>query len=206
MDTVQDVAGAAREPTATFVSHQFRAKPKKPLRRDRPRSSAAASDTGHRRGAEAARADTDRRRRSGLHWLEPAPPRCASNAEFLVLDRFRIDTIVKLQYWYPDVPASVLAAVVTALAPAPDVEMYLRVDANVAYERKPEQWTTEQLDRPGPAVRASGGAAPFRACPRPPRHHPKKWRRPRCAAPSERCGDGTRRVVSARRTEVRAAC
>jgi thymidylate kinase len=69
-----------------------------------------------------------------------------SNAEFLVLDRFRIDTIVKLQYWYPDVPASVLAAVVTALAPAPDVEIYLRVDANVAYQRKPEQWTTEQLD------------------------------------------------------------
>ena len=70
-----------------------------------------------------------------------------SKAEFLVLDRFRIDTIVKLQYWYPDVPASVLAAVVTALAPAPDVEIYLRVDANVAYQRKPEQWTAEQLDR-----------------------------------------------------------
>jgi thymidylate kinase len=45
------------------------------------------------------------------------------------------------------VPATVLAAVVTALAPAPDVEIYLRVDADVAYQRKPEQWTTEQLDR-----------------------------------------------------------
>jgi thymidylate kinase len=69
------------------------------------------------------------------------------SAELLVLDRYRIDTIVKLQYWYPDVPASVLARVVTALAPAPDLEIYLRVDAEAAYERKPEEWTSAQLDR-----------------------------------------------------------
>jgi hypothetical protein len=70
-----------------------------------------------------------------------------SNAELLVLDRYRIDSIVKLQYWYPDVPASMLADLVTALAPAPDLEIYLRVEADVAYERKREDWTAEQLDR-----------------------------------------------------------
>lgn len=70
-----------------------------------------------------------------------------SNADLLVLDRYRIDSIVKLQYWYPDVPASVLAGVVTALAPAPDLEIYLRVDADAAYRRKREDWTAEQLDR-----------------------------------------------------------
>ena len=70
-----------------------------------------------------------------------------SNAELLVLDRYRIDSIVKLQYWYPDVPASLLARVVTVLAPAPDLEIYLRVDADAAYQRKREEWTAEQLDR-----------------------------------------------------------
>jgi thymidylate kinase len=70
-----------------------------------------------------------------------------SNAELLVLDRYRIDSIVKLQYWYPDVPASVLAWVVTVLAPAPDLEIYLRVDADVAYRRKREEWSVDQLDR-----------------------------------------------------------
>ena len=70
-----------------------------------------------------------------------------SNAELLVLDRYRIDSIVKLQYWYPDASASMLADLVTALAPAPDLEIYLRVDADVAYRRKPEEWTAEELDR-----------------------------------------------------------
>ena len=70
-----------------------------------------------------------------------------SNAELLVLDRYRIDSIVKLQYWYPLAPASMLADLVTALAPAPDLEIYLRVDADVAYRRKPEEWTVDQLDR-----------------------------------------------------------
>ncbi len=70
-----------------------------------------------------------------------------SNAELLVLDRYRIDSIVKLQYWYPVAPASMLADLVTALAPAPDLEIYLRVDADVAYRRKPEEWTADQLDR-----------------------------------------------------------
>lgn len=70
-----------------------------------------------------------------------------SNAELLVLDRYRIDSIVKLQYWYPDAPASVLARLVSAVAPAPDLEIYLRVDADVAYRRKREDWTVDQLDR-----------------------------------------------------------
>jgi thymidylate kinase len=37
--------------------------------------------------------------------------------------------------------------VVTVLAPAPDLEIYLRVDADAAYQRKREEWTAEQLDR-----------------------------------------------------------
>ena len=70
-----------------------------------------------------------------------------SRAEFLVLDRYRLDSIVKLQYWYPDVPAAWLSRVVGLIAPAPDVEFLLRVDAEVAYARKPEQWSVRQLSR-----------------------------------------------------------
>lgn len=65
----------------------------------------------------------------------------------LVLDRYRLDAIVKLQFWYPDVPGRWLAGVVNALAPAPDVEFLLRVDPEVAYARKPEQWSVDQLAR-----------------------------------------------------------
>jgi len=71
----------------------------------------------------------------------------ASRAEVLLLDRYRIDSIVKLQYWYPEVSPSLLAVVVRALSPAPDVEIYLRLDPESAYLRKPEQWTLPQLAR-----------------------------------------------------------
>jgi len=65
----------------------------------------------------------------------------------IVLDRYRLDTVVKLQYWYSDVSGHWLARVVEALAPAPDVEFLLRVDPEVAYARKPEQWSVAQLTR-----------------------------------------------------------
>ncbi|WP_446219654.1 hypothetical protein [Micromonospora sp. IBHARD004] len=71
----------------------------------------------------------------------------ASSADVLVLDRYRLDTIVKLQFWYSDVPGRWLARIVGRLAPAPDVEFLLRVDPAVAYERKPEQWSVEQLSQ-----------------------------------------------------------
>lgn len=71
----------------------------------------------------------------------------ASRAELLVLDRYRLDTIVKLQYWYADVPAAWLARVVGFIAPAPDVEFLLRVEPEVAHRRKPEQWSVSELSR-----------------------------------------------------------
>jgi len=70
-----------------------------------------------------------------------------SDAGVLILDRYRLDSIVKLQFWYPDVSADLLARVLRALAPEPDVEFLLRVDPEVAYARKPEQWSVEQLTR-----------------------------------------------------------
>jgi thymidylate kinase len=70
-----------------------------------------------------------------------------SKSEVLLLDRYRIDSIVKLLYWYPEVSRSLLAGVVRTLAPAPDVEIYLRLDPDTAYLRKPEQWTRAQLAR-----------------------------------------------------------
>jgi thymidylate kinase len=75
--------------------------------------------------------------------------RRASNgsADVLVLDRYRLDSIVKLQCWYYEVSEEWLARVVRALAPAPNVEFLLRVDPVVAYARKPEQWSVDQLSR-----------------------------------------------------------
>ena len=71
----------------------------------------------------------------------------SSSAELLVLDRYRLDSMVKLQSWYADVPAGWLARIVRALAAAPDVEFLLRVDPEVAYSRKPEQFTISQLSQ-----------------------------------------------------------
>jgi thymidylate kinase len=71
----------------------------------------------------------------------------SSSADLLVLDRYRLDSLVKLQFWYPDVSQAWLGRVVGALAPAPDVEFLLCVDPAVAYARKPEQWSVRQLAR-----------------------------------------------------------
>jgi thymidylate kinase len=70
-----------------------------------------------------------------------------STADLVVFDRYRLDTVVKLQYWYADLPAGWLAWIVHVLAPAPSVEVVLRVDPQVAYQRKQEQWTVDQLTR-----------------------------------------------------------
>jgi thymidylate kinase len=71
----------------------------------------------------------------------------SAGSEIVILDRFRIDTIMKLQYWYGDVSRPLLSRIVLALAPAPAIEFYLRVPGEVAYARKPEQWSPEQLVR-----------------------------------------------------------
>jgi thymidylate kinase len=70
-----------------------------------------------------------------------------SSADVLVLDRYRLDSLVKLQFRYSEVSEAWLARVVGALAPAPDVEFLLRVDPAVAFARKPEQWSVDQLSR-----------------------------------------------------------
>lgn len=66
-------------------------------------------------------------------------------AEVIVIDRYRLDTIVKLQTWYPAVSSAWLARIVLRLAPAPDVECLLRVEGAEAYARKPEQYNAVQL-------------------------------------------------------------
>ena len=68
-------------------------------------------------------------------------------ADVLVLDRYRLDSIVKLQYWYADVSDSWLSRVVRTLTRAPEVEVFLRVEPAVAYERKPEQWSVRELSK-----------------------------------------------------------
>jgi thymidylate kinase len=70
-----------------------------------------------------------------------------SPGSILILDRYRLDTTVKLQYWYPDVSKELLVSIVRRLTPAPTVEVFLAVSPDVAYARKPEQWTTSQLSR-----------------------------------------------------------
>jgi len=70
-----------------------------------------------------------------------------SSADVLVLDRYRLDSIVKLGFWYAEVPSAWLSRVVAWLAPAPDVEILLRVDPAVAYARKAEQWSLKELSR-----------------------------------------------------------
>jgi thymidylate kinase len=91
--------------------------------------------------------------------------------EVVVVDRYRFDTIVKLQTWYPTVSPTWLARIVLKLAPAPDVECLLRVEGTEAYARKPEQYNAVQLTHqarryddlvayvPG-AVAVDGQAAP----------------------------------------------
>jgi len=68
-------------------------------------------------------------------------------AELVVLDRYRLDTIVKLQSWYPTVSPVWIAKIVLGLTPTPDVECLLRVSGIEAYARKPEQYNVTQLTR-----------------------------------------------------------
>jgi thymidylate kinase len=70
-----------------------------------------------------------------------------SPGSILILDRYRLDTTVKLQYWYPDVSKELLVSIVRLLTPAPTLEVFLAVSPDVAYARKPEQWSTSQLTR-----------------------------------------------------------
>jgi thymidylate kinase len=70
-----------------------------------------------------------------------------SPGSILILDRYRLDTTVKLQYWYPDVSKELLVSIIRRLTPAPTVELFLSVSPDVAYARKPEQWNTSQLSR-----------------------------------------------------------
>jgi thymidylate kinase len=70
-----------------------------------------------------------------------------SSADVLVLDRYRLDSIVKLGFWYSEVSTTWLSRVVGWLAPAPDVEILLQVDPGVAYARKAEQWSLKELSR-----------------------------------------------------------
>jgi hypothetical protein len=71
----------------------------------------------------------------------------SSSADVLVLDRYRLDSMVKLGFWYAEVSTGWLSRVVAWLAPAPDVEILLRVDPAVAYARKAEQWSLDELSR-----------------------------------------------------------
>lgn len=71
----------------------------------------------------------------------------SSSADVLVLDRYRLDSLVKLCGWYSEAPIGWLTRLVGTLAPAADVELLLRVDPAVAYARKPEQWSVSQLRR-----------------------------------------------------------
>jgi len=70
-----------------------------------------------------------------------------SSADVLVLDRYRLDSMVKLGFWYSEVSTAWLSRVVAWIAPAPDVEILLRVDPSVAYARKAEQWSLDELSR-----------------------------------------------------------
>jgi thymidylate kinase len=117
----------------------------------------AGGDVVHRSAADVPRAGVGHRVARAAFWwtvgtfaavsggLSLRRRARANSADVLVLDRYRLDTLVKLQFWYADVPGRWLAQVVRLLAPAPDAEFLLRVDAAVAFERKPEQWSVEQL-------------------------------------------------------------
>lgn len=86
----------------------------------------------------------------------------ASTADVVVLDRYRLDTVVKLQFWYSEVSGRWLSRIVSFLAPAPDVELLLRVAPEVAYARKPEQWSIAQLSRQARLYDVLAGAEPGR--------------------------------------------
>jgi thymidylate kinase len=70
-----------------------------------------------------------------------------SSADVVVLDRYRLDSLVKLCIWYTEAPVGWLTGIVRTLAPAADVEVLLRVDPAIAHARKAEQWSVAQLTR-----------------------------------------------------------
>jgi thymidylate kinase len=83
-----------------------------------------------------------------------------SPGSILILDRYRLDTTVKLQYWYPDVSKQLLGSIVRRLTPVPTIEVFLEVSPEVAYARKPEQWSTSQLSRQAGLYGALAARAP----------------------------------------------
>lgn len=74
-----------------------------------------------------------------------------SRADVLVLDRYRLDTLVKLCWVYPRLPQSWLAGIMRLVAPRPDLEVLFRVAPEVAYARKidrpGEEWSLDQLTK-----------------------------------------------------------
>ena len=83
----------------------------------------------------------------------------AADKAVVVLDRYRLDSIVKLHYWYAEVPPRLLSAIVLAIAPRPALELLLRVPAEEAYARKPEQWSVRQLRRQAASYDAAAAHA-----------------------------------------------
>jgi thymidylate kinase len=83
-----------------------------------------------------------------------------SPGSILILDRYRLDTTVKLQYWYPDVSEQLLGWIVRRLTPVPTIEVFLEVSPEVAYARKPEQWSPSQLSRQARLYEALVARAP----------------------------------------------
>jgi thymidylate kinase len=71
----------------------------------------------------------------------------ASDAEVVVLDRYRLDSSMKLKYWNDALSLAWLDRIVRTLAPEPDLEFLLRLEPEAAYARKPEQWSVRQLTR-----------------------------------------------------------
>lgn len=82
------------------------------------------------------------------------------DAPVVILDRYRLDSAVKLRFWYSDVRPGLLLGLVRRLAPQPDLELLLRVRPEVAWDRKPEQWSVRQLARQAAAYdEAAEGSA-----------------------------------------------
>jgi thymidylate kinase len=71
----------------------------------------------------------------------------ASDAEVIVLDRYRLDSSMKLKYWNDALSLAWLDRIVRSLAPRPDLEFFLRLEPEAAYARKPEQWSVRQLTK-----------------------------------------------------------
>lgn len=82
-----------------------------------------------------------------------------THSPVVVLDRYRLDSIVKLQYWYAEVSPRLLSSIVMRLAPRPTAELLLRVPPDEAYARKSEQWSVRQLRRQATSYDAAAAHA-----------------------------------------------